>query len=54
MPRRPPTLAQRLRSAWTQATALRTTGAERSQAGHSPSQASDFADRLRAAVAARH
>ena len=54
MPQRPPTVAQRLRSAW-----RRTSDSVLTSAGVSPDQrasykGSDFADRLRAAVATRH
>ena len=53
MPQRPPTLAQRLRSAW--AVHTHTRAAADAPARHARDyKGSAFADRLRAAVAARH
>ena len=57
MPQRPPTIAQRLRSVWSHdSETKRSTGPAGSAPGrHAGShKGSDFADRLRAAVSARH
>jgi hypothetical protein len=54
MPKRPPSLAERLRSAW--ATGSASTGSRGAAAVRHGRQykGSQFADRLRAAVASRH
>ena len=54
MPQRPQTLAERLRSVWSHAAELTSpAGADDSTLTQHP-KGNDFADRLRAAVAARH
>lgn len=55
MPKRPPTLAERLRSAWAQKSAGHTDPSPGAAAPARPGDpSSEFADRLRAAMAARH
>ena len=52
MPQRPPSLAQRLRSAWAHHSETRVAGDTPARHAHDY-KGSAFADRLRAAVAAR-
>jgi hypothetical protein len=54
MPQRPPTLTQRLRSAWAHGSEMRRPSGPDSSAGTRSYKGSDFAARLRAAVTARH
>lgn len=56
MPKRPPTLAERLRSLWSQDPAPRSGAFAGASAARNAlsDKGGEFADRLRAAVAARH
>jgi hypothetical protein len=53
MPKRPPTLTQRLRSAWARSSEMRKPGPSAGSATALTDKGSDFAARLRAAVTAR-